>query len=117
VLLWLSVASQHGSRAVAARFAEHRERFTDGTQIRLFVMAITGRARGAAWATERPFHSRPAQRAGTSAVRRVGGEQGVGIAGIHKIGTPGAQQSFHLLGCFLDHTARLAGLNLALQLD
>src|SRR5262245_56330669 len=33
-------------------------RFTDGAQIRLFVMAITGRARGAAWASERPFHSR-----------------------------------------------------------
>ena len=60
---------------------------------------------------------RPAQRAGASAVWCVGGEQGVGIAGIHKTGTPGAQQSFHLLGCFLDHTARLAGLNLAPQLD
>src|SRR5262249_30702988 len=52
-----------------------------------------------------------------SAVWRVGGEQVVGIAGIRKIGTAGDQQSFHLLGCFLDHTARLAGLKLAPQLD
>src|SRR3984893_16481765 len=47
----------------------------------------------------------------------VGGEQVVGIAGIDKIGTAGAQQSFHLLDCLLDHTARLAGLNLVPQLD
>jgi len=51
------------------------------------------------------------------AVWRLGGEQVVGIAGIHKIRAAGAQQSFHLLGCCLDHTARLAGLNLALQFD
>ena len=48
---------------------------------------------------------------------RAWGEQVVGIAGIDKIGTAGAQQSFHLLDCLLDHTARLAGLNLAPQLD
>ena len=34
-----------------------------------------------------------------------------------RIGTAGAQQSFHLLDCLLDHPARLVNLNLAPELD
>src|SRR5262249_19789239 len=37
--------------------------------------------------------------------------------GMSKIGATGVQQSFHLLGRLADHRARLAGLNLALELD
>src|SRR6266481_312881 len=39
------------------------------------------------------------------------------IAGIHKIGTGVAQQSFDLLDRSPNYTARLAGLNLALQFE
>ena len=48
-----------------------------------------------------------------SAPRCVGGERVIRIAGTHKIGTRGAQQSFDLLDCFPNHAARLAALNLA----
>jgi hypothetical protein len=36
---------------------------------------------------------------------------------MHKIGTGGAQHSFDLLDRLPNYTARLAGLNLALQLE
>ena len=39
------------------------------------------------------------------------------VAGIDEVDAAGTQQSFHPLNCFPDHTARLARLNLALQLD
>src|SRR5262245_7915228 len=45
-----------------------------------------------------------------------GCERVVRIAGIHKIGTGGAQHSFDLLDRSSNYAARLAGLNLALQL-
>jgi hypothetical protein len=51
-----------------------------------------------------------------SALRCVGGERVIRIAGIHKIGTGGAQQSFDLLDRSPNYAARLAALNLALQL-
>ena len=51
-----------------------------------------------------------------SALRGVGAERVIGIAGIHKIGAGGAQQSFDLLHGSPNYTARLARLNLALQL-
>src|SRR5258708_466894 len=57
------------------------------------------------------------RRSGASAAWSVGGEQVVGIAGIPKMGTAGAQQLFDFVGGFLDHTRRPAGLNLAPQLD
>src|SRR5258708_32854684 len=52
-----------------------------------------------------------------STLQCVGGERVIRIAGIHKIGTGVAQQSFDLLDRSPNYTARLAGLNLALQLD
>src|SRR5258708_7105552 len=54
-----------------------------------------------------------------SNVSRSGGrcERVIRIAGIHKIGTGVAQQSFDLLDRSPNYTARLAGLNLALQLE
>src|SRR5260370_6077146 len=54
-----------------------------------------------------------------SNVSRSGGrcERVIRIAGIHKIGTGVAQQSFDLLDRSPHYTARLAGLNLALQLE
>ena len=45
------------------------------------------------------------------------GERVIRIAGIHKIGTGFAQQSFDLLDRSPNYAARLAGLNLALQLE
>src|SRR5258705_13706209 len=53
-----------------------------------------------------------------SNVSRSGGrcERVIRIAGIHKIGTGVAQQSFDLLDRSPNYTARLPGLNLALQL-
>jgi ATP dependent DNA ligase domain len=48
-----------------------------------------------------------------SAPRCVGCKWVIRIAGIHKIGTRGAQQSFDLLDRSLNHAARLAALNLA----
>jgi hypothetical protein len=52
-----------------------------------------------------------------SPVRRAGGEQVVGIAGKRHGGSARAQQSFDLLGRFLDHGARPAGLELTSELD
>jgi hypothetical protein len=51
-----------------------------------------------------------------SALRGIG-ERVIRIAGIHKIGTAGAQQSFDLLDSSPNYAAWLAGLNLALQLE
>ena len=45
------------------------------------------------------------------------GERVIRIAGIHKIGTAGAQQSFNRLDGSPDYAAWLASLNLALQLE
>src|ERR1700756_254536 len=47
----------------------------------------------------------------------VGCEGVIRIAGIHKIGTAGAQQYLDFLDRFSNCAARLAGLNLALQLE
>ena len=63
------------------------------------------------------YRCEPTRRSGASAAWCVGGEQIVGIAGIPKMGTAGAQEFFDFVGCFLDHTRRPAGLNLAPQLD
>src|SRR5260370_34583087 len=52
-----------------------------------------------------------------STLQCVGCERVIRIAGIHKIGTGVAQQSFDLLDRSPNYTARLAGLNLALQLE
>jgi len=52
-----------------------------------------------------------------SAPRCVGCKRVIRIAGIHKIRTRGAQQFFDLLDRLPNHAARLAGLNLALQLE
>jgi hypothetical protein len=49
-----------------------------------------------------------------SALRCVGYERVIRIAGIHKIGTRGAQHFFDLLDRSPNYAARLAGLNLAL---
>ena len=52
-----------------------------------------------------------------SALRCVGYERVIRIAGIHKIGTRSAQHFFDLLDRSPNYAARLAGLNLALQLE
>ena len=52
-----------------------------------------------------------------SALRCIERERVIRIAGIHKIGTGGAQQSFDLLDRSSNYAARVAGLNLALQLE
>src|SRR6266436_7114461 len=52
-----------------------------------------------------------------SALWCVGCEGVIRIAGIHKIGTGGAQQYLDLLHCFPNCAARLAGLDLPLQLE
>jgi len=41
----------------------------------------------------------------------------VWISGIDEAGTAGTQQPFYPFDCFANHAARLAGLNLALELD
>jgi hypothetical protein len=58
---------------------------------------------------------RPERRAAFgSALRCVGCERVIRIAGIHKIGPGGAQQPFDLLDCSPNYAARLASPNLAL---
>ena len=52
-----------------------------------------------------------------STLQCVGYERVIRIAGIHKIDTGVAQQSFDLLDRSPNYTARLAGPNLALQLE
>src|SRR5262249_61744024 len=51
-----------------------------------------------------------------SALRCVGCERVIWIASVHKIGADGPQHSFDFLDRSSDDAARLAGLNLALQL-
>jgi hypothetical protein len=52
-----------------------------------------------------------------SAPRCAGRKRVIRIAGIHKIGTGGAQHFFDLFDCSSNYTGRLPGLNLALQLE
>src|SRR5258708_14414118 len=63
--------------------------------------------------------SRRARSRTSACAASVGGrcERVIRIAGIHKIGTGVAQPSFDLLDRSPNYTARLAGLNLALQLE
>jgi hypothetical protein len=66
------------------------------------------------------LHFEPIRRTGAvtrifgSALWCVGCERVIRIAGIHKIGTGGAQQSFDLLDRSSNYAARLASPNLAL---
>src|SRR5262245_61686447 len=60
-----------------------------------------------------PAAHAPSDKATVSAPRCVGCKRVIRIAGIHKIGTRGAQQFFDLLDRLPNHAAGLAGLNLA----
>ena len=77
---------------------------------------IAASSRSGATALRRGWRPARGSSARVSALRRVG-ERVIRIAGIHKIDTGFAQQSFDLLDRSPNYAARLAGLNLALQLE